>query len=231
MTSTIAAALSPVREGTRARWFLFALGAVMLVPVGLAGIVTLPLASATTDPQSKILVIAFAGSSLPEELLRFGVLYYVGMRMIGIARVRDGLMFGLLVSLGFSCAENVFYATSIGWATGLLKIMTATPIHLALGVTMGCLLAVAAGSVEKRRIYLGYALAVPLLLHGVYDMVILTSLAGPDAASAGVAARLAGPLLCYVLVLTVAVLTVQHARRIMRLLPGDAIATAPQPAS
>jgi RsiW-degrading membrane proteinase PrsW (M82 family) len=142
--------------------------------------------------------------------MRFAVLYYVGMRWIGFTRPRDGLVFGVLVSLGFSCAENIFYAVSIGWATGLLKLTIATPIHLALGVIMGSLLAVAAGSPSKRRSYTAYALAAPVLLHGTYDLVLLTALAD---GGAGAFARLALPVTCYLLVGATAVLTVLRSRQ------------------
>ena len=187
------------------RWTLVILGALMIVPVMLAGTVAVPLAGLFEGPKTQLFMIAFAGSSLPEELMRLAVLYFVGMRWLGIARPRDGLIFGLLVSLGFSCAENVYYAISIGWATGVLKLAIATPIHLALGATMGCLLAAAAADPpEKRRPHILFALAAPVLTHGVYDLTVLTALihSGVDAA----------PALCYALVVAIAVLAALRAR-------------------
>ncbi len=194
----------------RPRWALAVLGALMIVPVMLAGTVAVPLAGLFEGPKTQLFMIAFAGSSLPEELMRLAVLYFVGMRWLGIARPRDGLIFGLLVSLGFSCAENIYYAISIGWATGVLKLAIATPIHLALGATMGCLLAAAAAEApERRRPHILLALAAPVLTHGVYDLTILTALtnSGADAAP-----RLALPALCYALVVAIAVLAALRAR-------------------
>lgn len=198
----------------RPRWLLFVLGALMIAPVGLAGMIAVPIAGSFDDLQSQLFMIAFAGSSLPEELLRYAVLYYVGMRWFGITRVRDGLIFGLLVSFGFSCAENIYYALSIGWATGILKLALATPIHLALGVTMGCLLAMAAtATADRKRFYFVFALAAPALTHGVYDLVLLTALTD---GGADIVSRLALPVICYLLVVTIAVLAAMLAKHRVR---------------
>lgn len=199
---------------SRPRWLLFVLGAAMILPVLLSSVIALPLAEQMSTPKAQIFTIAFIGSSLPEELMRYAVLYFVGLVWLGLSRPRDGIIFGLLVAFGFSCAENLYYGLTVGWATGILKLAIATPIHLALGVTMGCLLAVAGSQRDMRRIYLRYAFAAPVLMHGVYDLVVLMALAN---GSADAVARLMLPAFCYVLVVIIAVLSAMHASRRMRI--------------
>ena len=191
-------------------WLLTGLGALSIIPVILASAFTLPLAEAAGSPRAQIAVLAFIGSSLPEEAVRFALLYAVGMRWIGIARPRDGILFGLLVALGFSAAENLFYGLSIGWVTGALKLVVATPIHIALGVTMGGSLAAAALSPRHRNGWLAAAFAAPLLLHGAYDLVLFTALVDVDAATIG---RLTAPALVYLLIAATAILTVLRTRQ------------------
>lgn len=194
-------------------WLLFGLGALMIVPVIATSVASLPLAGMFTSPHMQIAMIAFVGSSLPEEAARFAILVLVGLRWFGFSRPRDTLVFGLIVSVGFSCAENVFYGVSIGWQTGLLKIAVATPIHIALGVTMGGLLAAANQSPRHRRIWLVTAFAMPLMLHGVYDLVLLRALAGGDTA---IFTRLSMPVVVYALVALTAVLIVLRTRHMAR---------------
>lgn len=191
-------------------WLLAGLGALTIVPVILASALSLPLIGAMEDAQAQIAVLAFIGSSLPEEAMRFVVLYFVGVCWFGLSRPRDGILFGLLVSLGFSAAENLFYGLTVGWATGILKLAIATPMHLALGVTMGGLLATAMRAPRQHALWLVAALAAPLLMHGVYDFVLLKALANSDASAIG---RLAQPAGVYLLVAVIAVLTVLRTRR------------------
>jgi RsiW-degrading membrane proteinase PrsW (M82 family) len=199
----------PVTRSTRL-WLLAGLGALSIVPVMLASAFTLPLAEAMASTRAQIAVLAFIGSSLPEEAVRFGLLYAVGWRWIGIARPRDGIVCGLLAALGFSAAENLFYGLSIGWATGSLKLVVATPIHLALGVTMGGFLAIAALTDNRRGMWLAAAFGAPLLLHGGYDFVLFSALADSDAATVQ---RLALPALVYLLIAATAILTVLRSRQ------------------
>lgn len=185
---------------------IFGLGILMILPVALigGGIAHLTPAGAVTATRN--FLIAFAGSSLPEEIFRFAVLYYFAMRPPSLARPSDGLVYGVAVSLGFSCAENVLYAVAMGGGMGLLKLAVATPIHLALGLTMGGLLAL-----EREGRGLWLALGIPLLLHGVYDFVLLGALgAGGNGLSA--ASRLAAPVLVYCIVIGFAVSTFRRVR-------------------
>jgi RsiW-degrading membrane proteinase PrsW (M82 family) len=191
-------------------WLLFGLGVVSIVPVMLTSALTLPLAGSFASPHAQLATLAFIGSSLPEEAVRFAILYLLGWRWFGIRRPRDGIVFGLLVSFGFSCAENLFYGVSVGWATGVFKLLIATPMHLALGVAMGGLFAVAARAGDRRTLWIAGALVAPLLLHGVYDFVLLLALANGGAGAVG---RLAPPVAVYLLVGAFSVITVLRARR------------------
>jgi RsiW-degrading membrane proteinase PrsW (M82 family) len=211
MERTSLPALRAPEKGAPLRlWLLVGCGMLTILPVMLASALTLPLLAAIESAQMRIAVLAYAGSSLPEEAVRFGVLMLVGLRWFGMHRPRDGILFGLLVALGFSIAENIFYGVSVGWATGLIKLAIATPMHLALGITMGGLIAVGLRAPEQRSFWFAAAFAVPLLLHGTYDFMLLTALADTGTGAIG---RLASPAIVYMLVAVIAVLTVMRARQ------------------
>jgi RsiW-degrading membrane proteinase PrsW (M82 family) len=191
-------------------WLLFGLCVVSIIPVMLTSALALPLAGSFASPHAQLATLAFIGSSLPEEAVRFAILYLLGWHWFGIRRPRDGIVFGLLDSFGVSCAENLFYGVSVGWATGVFKLLIALPMHLALGVAMGGLLAVAVRAGDCRTLWIAGALAAPMLLHGVYDFVLLLALANGGANAFG---RLAPPVAVYLLVGAFAVMTVLRARR------------------
>lgn len=195
----------PEKPTARAYFGLLLVGALMILPVALAGIGAAALTSAAASALARDFTLAFLGSSLPEELARFGVFYMFAWRRGGFARPLDGLIFGAVVSLGFSSAENLLYGLTLGWQMALLKLAIATPIHLALGVMMGGLLVIATGAKHPRRgIAFALALLLPILLHGIYDLAILSAM-GEPAPGASDAARLIVPVLCYAIVIGLAI--------------------------
>jgi len=201
----------------RGRWAYLRLalaGALMIVPVGLAGLAGTALGATLDSALARNVSIALLGSALPEELARFGVLYYfLARRQAGAAGPSDGLICGILVSLGFSLAENLLYGLSLGWHMALAKLAIATPIHLALGIAMGGLIVLAAGGGWGRLLLL--ALAPPALLHGIYDLSLLSAMGQADPARS-LAVRLAPPVVCYLAVIGFAVWSGWRVRRLSR---------------
>jgi len=193
-------------------------GALMILPVGLAGFGVTAMTDGVASPFTRNFALAMLGSSLPEELSRFAVLYFVAFRRAGMTRPLDGLVFAAAVSLGFSVAENLLYGLSLGWQMAALKLAVATPIHLAIGVTMGGLLVIAdSGTLVRRSTGLVLALAVPMLLHGVYDLAILGALgaAAQGGATPGPGAIVL-PALSFAIVLAYAVCIARRACRLHR---------------
>lgn len=195
-------------------WTYFRLllsGALMIVPVGLAGFGVAALHSDTESAVARAAALAFLGSSLPEEIMRFGVLCMFGLWRAGFIRPLDALIFGAVASLGFSAAENLLYGFSLGWPMALLKLAIATPIHLALGVVMAGFLVIAGSCAPARRgVMLALALALPVLLHGIYDLAILTAI-GNAASGISDVVRLIPPVLGYSIVIGFAIWTARRA--------------------
>ncbi len=192
-------------------WLLLS-GALMIVPVALAGIGVAGLTTDGASPLARAAALAFLGSSLPEEIARFAVLSLFGLWRAGSTRPLEGLIFGAVAGLGFSLAENLLYGFTLGWPMALLKLAIATPIHLALGVMMGGLLVIAGNCAAARRgAMLAVALVLPVLLHGIYDLAILTAIGNAASAISDVV-RLIPPALSYAMVIGIAVCTARRAR-------------------
>ena len=78
--------------------------------------------------------------------------------------------------LGYGAFENVKYVYSYGFATGLVRAVTAVPGHAIFGVFMGYFYGYAKlsdywGRDEDRKAYLALSVVVPILLHGCYDFL------------------------------------------------------------
>ena len=63
-----------------------------------------------------------------------------------------------------------------GIQTAITRALTAVPAHAIFGITMGYYLGIARMYKELRANYLGRALLVPIILHGMYDFILMVEI-------------------------------------------------------
>lgn len=116
---------------------------------------------------------AFVVAGLTEELFKFLALYILVWRSPSFNEQFDGIVYAVFVSLGFAGVENVLYVLDGGMQTAFTRALTAVPAHAIFGIAMGYYLGVAHRYRELKNPYLGRALLVPILLHGIYDFILM----------------------------------------------------------
>lgn len=119
---------------------------------------------------------AFVVAGLTEELFKFLALYILVWRSPSFNEQFDGIVYAVFVSLGFAGVENVLYVIDGGMQTALTRAITAVPAHAIFGIAMGYYLGIARMYKELRSAYLGRALLVPVLLHGIYDFILMVEI-------------------------------------------------------
>ena len=88
----------------------------------------------------------------------------------------DGVVYAVFVSLGFALWENIAYVGQYGFATALIRAVTAVPGHAVFGVFMGCYYSYAKraynqGKPLQCKVNRKKAFLVPALIHGTYDFL------------------------------------------------------------
>ncbi len=88
----------------------------------------------------------------------------------------DGVVYAVFVSLGFAIWENISYVLSYGFATAIVRAVTAIPGHACFGVFMGVFYALAkkyslGNQKELSTLFSVLAVVIPALLHGTYDYI------------------------------------------------------------
>jgi RsiW-degrading membrane proteinase PrsW (M82 family) len=116
---------------------------------------------------------AFLVAGATEELFKYLALYLLIWKSPSFNEQFDGIVYAVFVSLGFAAVENVMYVMEAGVQTAVIRAVTAVPAHALFWVTMGYYFGIARRYEELRRTYLRYAILVPLLLHGVYDFILM----------------------------------------------------------
>ena len=83
----------------------------------------------------------------------------------------DGIVYAVMVSMGFAATENIVYVFESGFETALLRAITAIPAHATFGILMGYFMGKAKFSNNKIVLNLtGLLLAV--IFHGAYDFFL-----------------------------------------------------------
>jgi len=119
---------------------------------------------------------AFVVAAFTEELFKFLALYLLIWKSPEFNEKFDGIVYAVFISLGFAAVENILYVVQGGVGTGIMRAITAVLAHAIFGVTMGFYFGMAR-FYEKEQFTLKLsALGYPIVLHGIYDFIIMTGI-------------------------------------------------------
>ncbi|GBG12060.1 PrsW family intramembrane metalloprotease [Paenibacillus sp. MY03] len=123
-------------------------------------------------------VASFIHSAAVEEFLKWFILYHVIYNHTEFDEPYDGILYAASISLGFATLENVLYAIYTPSSFGSLLARAMLPVsgHALFGVMMGYYLGKAkfAGTRKKMKLFLSISFALPFLLHGFYDLILMS---------------------------------------------------------
>ena len=130
------------------------------------------------SPDSLIGIAAFAFGivALTEELSKFLALRLFIYPNEEFDEPMDGIVYGVMVGLGFATVENILYVTNIesgGFGTAIGRAFTAVPAHAAFGILMGSYVGLAKFFPEKRAAFMLTGLLLAVFFHGLYDFFLL----------------------------------------------------------
>lgn len=180
---------------------LFVFGGFSIVPAALieSYIMNSMLHACFSDTTTLLYSIVnnFVCIALIEEGVKFIVLKSASWESPEFNFRFDAIVYAVAVSLGFAAAENIGYVAMYGMQTALVRAVTSIPGHCIFGIYMGYYFGMARymanrGREGMKRFYLLLSIAVPMLLHGAYDLC----------ASSGTANGMV-PFLIYVVILDI----------------------------
>ncbi|MFC3882746.1 glutamic-type intramembrane protease PrsW [Bacillus songklensis] len=120
-------------------------------------------------------VQAFLATGLLEEFFKWFILFFTIYSHVEFDEHYDGIVYGAAVSLGFATVENIFYLFANGLHTAFGRAVLPVSSHALFGVIMGYYLGKGKfSSNNQKKKWIGYSLAVPVLLHGMYDYILMT---------------------------------------------------------
>ncbi len=113
-------------------------------------------------------VHAFLLVALVEEFSKFIFLRWVFFRNPNFNEPFDGIVYSIMIGMGFATFENILYVMDGGFETAILRMFTAVPAHATFAVLMGYF--VGRQKFEPDKPYLSFlGLIAAILFHGAYD--------------------------------------------------------------
>lgn len=126
------------------------------------------------DTVTSHLITAFIVVGLTEEACKF---FFVtrAYRRPEFNEPFDGIVYSVMVSLGFATLENVMYVFQFGETTAWLRMFTAVPAHAANAIIMGYFFGLAKFRKEHETRLMLTALFWATMFHGAYDFCLFVN--------------------------------------------------------
>jgi RsiW-degrading membrane proteinase PrsW (M82 family)/ribosomal protein S18 acetylase RimI-like enzyme len=148
----------------------FLLGAAIVVP---AAFMEQALWKNSDDTGiARIFIKAFFIVALTEELAKFAVFRLYAYSRKSYDEPLDGIVYCVVVSMGFATIENLMYVLKYGWQTGVVRAILSVPAHATFGVLMGYHAGKAKFDPPNEKRFLLTGLLWAVLFHGAYDFCL-----------------------------------------------------------
>ncbi|MGB9857732.1 MAG: PrsW family glutamic-type intramembrane protease [Dictyoglomaceae bacterium] len=153
--------------------FSFILGVLIVFPAGLIeGIIDLLIPFDKEDLLS-LVIYCFLGIGVVEEGAKFFVIYKYLYPRDEFNTPFDGIVYSVMVGLGFATLENIGYVIIGGIETAISRALFAIPAHFLFSLMMGYSLGLAKFTYNFPT-HVFNALIYPSIIHGLYDFLILS---------------------------------------------------------
>jgi len=125
---------------------------------------------------SNLFIYVFCGIALIEEGVKYFFLKKYLFHREEFNEPFDGIVYAVMVSLGFAAIENISYvigAQEQGVDVAILRMFSAIPLHAACGVIMGYFVGMAKFNKENYKSLLFKGVFLATLVHAIYNYFLL----------------------------------------------------------
>ncbi|MBF8982074.1 PrsW family intramembrane metalloprotease [Lutibacter sp. B2] len=158
---------------------VFLLGALSVIPIAVIEsiLVRFNIFSGVLG----VVYVSFIVAGFTEEFFKRSVVLRSAYNHSAFDEKLDGIVYSVFSALGFATVENIMYIVfrfSANAYIGLYRGILSVPAHMLFGVTMGYYLSIAKFSMDEeiRRRNLKKALLIPMLLHGIFDFILMSKI-------------------------------------------------------
>jgi RsiW-degrading membrane proteinase PrsW (M82 family) len=161
------------REPKRLMLFNFLFGAIVsiIITTFLYVIIDIQLPLRNKTSVFEQFIKAFFVVGLTEEFSKYIIVRYYAQPHKEFNEPFDGIVYAVMVSMGFAATENIMYVFQGGIETAVIRAFTAVPAHAIFAILMGYFMGKAKFS--NNRVILNLTgLLLAALFHGTYDFFL-----------------------------------------------------------
>ena len=153
--------------------WLFILGMFSVIPAFFAE-------TALTKPVERLVgqsvfytaLFSYIIVGFSEEMSKFLVLRYYAFSRRSFDDPFDGIVYAVMVGMGFATLENIGYVSTYGFGTAITRMFLSVPAHASFAVLMGYHVGLAKFDPARRSRFLVLAVFWPVLFHGTFDFFL-----------------------------------------------------------
>lgn len=151
-------------------------------------------------------IYTYAVVAFSEEFSKF-----LGLRLYSYSRPSfddpfDGIVYGVMVSMGFATLENVLYVLKYaqlgqGWQIGIQRMFLSVPAHATFGIIMGSFVGKSKFNKPKRVLLMIAGLLGAIFFHGTFDFFLFVGQTGVVDTETGSALLVGGAITSFIVAL------------------------------
>lgn len=161
------------REGPLNLVICFGLGAAVTAPAVALEKYLCPVSAPNQWGLLKIVWVAYGAVAMNEEAFKMIALLGGAFAWRFFNEPMDGIVYAVLIAMGFATAENLLYVHRFGSEPLLLRTFTAVPAHLTFGIITGYYTGLAKFNPARKTNLLLFGFGLAVFIHGTYDLLIL----------------------------------------------------------
>lgn len=161
------------REPRRHILVCFFLGILAAIPAAAFQLLVFPMADrylVTGIPS--VAIKAFILVALSEEWCKYFMVRYYAFRQPEFDEPFDGIVYTVMVGMGFATIENIGYVMQHGLATAILRMFLSVPAHASFAILMGYYVGRAKFRPGGRFSNLMKGLLLAVFFHGLFDFFL-----------------------------------------------------------
>ncbi len=119
----------------------------------------------------QMFIRAFFIVGFTEEFSKYIIVRYYAQPKDAFNEPFDGIVYAVMVSMGFAATENIMYVLEGGYEAAFLRAFTAIPAHATFAILMGYYMGKAKFSKNRGLLNLT-GLLLAIIFHGAYDFFL-----------------------------------------------------------
>ena len=120
----------------------------------------------------RVALMAFVVVGFSEEWAKYLFVRHYSYKKESFDEPFDGIVYSVMVSMGFATFENIFYVMEHGMATAFLRMFLSVPAHACFAILMGYYLGKSKFDNANRKALLLQGLLMAAFFHGAFDFFL-----------------------------------------------------------